>query len=790
MKWIGQHIWNFVSRFRNDVYLEDLDASSGTSALVVDAQGKVHINTGLATGGGSEYVSLPVRFEEAVSKGDPVYISGYHGSVGPVIVAKADASSASHMPAFGLADADYTQNSTGHAISIGNLQDIDTSDYSVGDTLYVASGGGLTNVKPTGTNLIQNVATVSRSNANNGQLEVVATGRTNDVPAPLYIDHANQRVGIGTSSPHNKAHITSSGNQDGLLLDLATGSSGDYTGVYFKVDNNTTNAYKKGGLVWERTGSYNEGRFHFLLNNEDNTNNVDLTDSKLTILSTGNVGIGTTSPGDKLQVSGNIKIEDNNDLRFTHTGTGSYIDNYTGNLSIRNFADDSDILFQSDDGSGGVTTYLAIDGSTNRVNFNKPIKIVDSTAINIGSGLDLRLTHDGTDSLIQNFEGNLEIQQRADDKDIILMSDDGSGGQTAYLTLDGSAVANKFSEKVQIYKLDATANPRLSLGRQAEESINFDVEDRTARIYHRQDETTGNHVLKLTVDSDTSDTKDIHLGFRDADGSNEFIKFTVDESGNVGVGTTDPSEKLHIVGDLKVATNADAGVIHFGDTSDETKIVGYDSSDSNTRFDFFTSGSKKLTILDSGNVGIGTDSPSEKLEVDGNIKLSGNLDIEGSVQKQIQVFPMNFVDDLGTDKHFMPFVTANEQTANYQEEACMVMPADGRVVSVTVHYAQMHGAASDITVGIETSPCGQSYTNAWTIEETETISASADDDHHVFHFAFDNAKHFESTDKMALSIQQSVDLQNANRFFWVTAVIEYDWSTYLGGTSAEYPTTP
>ena len=151
---------------------------------------------------------------------------------------------------------------------------------------------------------------------------------------------------------------------------------------------------------------------------------------------------------------------------------------------------------------------------------------------------------------------------------------------------------------------------------------------------------------------------------------------------------------------------------------------------------------------------------------------------------------MNFVDDLGTDKHFMPFVTNTEQTVNYQEEACMVMPADGRVVSVTVHYSQMHGSDGNITVGIETSPCGQSYTNTWTVEETEVIAATVDDDHHVFHFAFDNAKHFESTEKMAISIQQSADMQSASRFFWVTAVIEYDWSTFLGGTSAEHTTTP
>jgi len=163
-----------------------------------------------------------------------------------------------------------------------------------------------------------------------------------------------------------------------------------------------------------------------------------------------------------------------------------------------------------------------------------------------------------------------------------------------------------------------------------------------------------------------------------------------------------------------------------------------------------------------------------------------------STQKVIQVFPMNFVDDLGTDKHYMPFITNTEQTVVYQEEAAMVMPADGKVLSVTVHYAQMHGSDGNITVGIETSPCGQSYTNAWNVEETAVLAATVADDHHVFHFAFDNAKHFDSTDKMAISIQQSADMQNANRFFWVTATVEYDWSTFLAGSNPgqEYTTTP
>jgi len=41
MKWIGQHIYDVISRFRDDVYLEDISTSTETDMLVVDSEGKV-----------------------------------------------------------------------------------------------------------------------------------------------------------------------------------------------------------------------------------------------------------------------------------------------------------------------------------------------------------------------------------------------------------------------------------------------------------------------------------------------------------------------------------------------------------------------------------------------------------------------------------------------------------------------------------------------------------------------------------------------------------------------------
>ena len=49
IKWIGQHIFDLISRFRATVYLENLDTSTETNIVVVDSDGKVTKNTDVKT---------------------------------------------------------------------------------------------------------------------------------------------------------------------------------------------------------------------------------------------------------------------------------------------------------------------------------------------------------------------------------------------------------------------------------------------------------------------------------------------------------------------------------------------------------------------------------------------------------------------------------------------------------------------------------------------------------------------------------------------------------------------
>ena len=55
-------------------------------------------------------------------------------------------------------------------------------------------------------------------------------------------------------------------------------------------------------------------------------------------------------------------------------------------------------------------------------------------------------------------------------------------------------------------------------------------------------------------------------------------------------------------------------------------------------------------------------------------------------------------------------------------------------------------------------------------------------------FGFSNAKHFESTEKFAISIQADSDIMG-NTFIYATTVIEWDYSTLLGA-SAKYDSVP
>jgi len=138
---------------------------------------------------------------------------------------------------------------------------------------------------------------------------------------------------------------------------------------------------------------------------------------------------------------GKIKFGASQDLEIFHDGSDNFYNGTTGDMYFINKADDKDIIFQTDNGSGGYTTYFTVDGGNEVTSFQKHTKHEDSVVAYFGNASDLQIFHNSTDSFIDNYTGNLTIRNRTDDGDIVFTCDDGSGGLTTYMTLDGSDVS-------------------------------------------------------------------------------------------------------------------------------------------------------------------------------------------------------------------------------------------------------------------------------------------------------------------------------------------------------------
>lgn len=103
---------------------------------------------------------------------------------------------------------------------------------------------------------------------------------------------------------------------------------------------------------------------------------------------------------------------------------------------------------------------------------------------------------------------------------------------------------------------------------------------------------------------------------------------TLDGSGNLGIGTA-PARKLHLAGGILAIDNT-GGYSGFEGWQDGVweMYIGTESDAPNIRYNskagahtWYKSGVVAMKLTTGGNLGIGVESPAEKLEINGNIKL-------------------------------------------------------------------------------------------------------------------------------------------------------------------------
>ena len=440
-------------------------------------------------------------------------------------------------------------------------------------------------------------------------------------------------------------------------------------------------------LVLEATNGQN-----YLTANKDG--NVSLYYSGSNKLYTTNTGINVTGTvtSDGLTVDGDATIGADSSvydltlsssapiLRFSDTSFSAthYINSNNGEFRIMGDAvvslstnnarrlrveSNGDIAFMDDTGT---SQNLKWDASADSLNF------VDNAKATFGDSDDLQIYHDGSNSYIaESGTGSLFISgganvkiQSPSDEDMIIATANGAvtlyhnnsaklattntgidvtGTVTADgLTVDGVARVNDSEFLIADNSTSDTAKISMDIdttnGARIRSSING-----TATIQPLGFYTGSTKRLNITSGGDIS--------FYDDTGTTQGL-FWDASTERLGIGTTSPSELLHIYNTggagndanvliegngsgvnakLTIDGHASGGQLDLTYRSDtQSKTVAMRClNDGSFRID--TLGSEAMRILSSGNVGIGTSSPSELLTVnDGNLLVS-NTDTPAKV---------------------------------------------------------------------------------------------------------------------------------------------------------------
>jgi hypothetical protein len=387
-------------------------------------------------------------------------------------------------------------------------------------------------------------------------------------------------VGIGTTSPAAKLDVYSAAS---FRADVATGNP------LISIVNNTAtsntagtatikftqaNTQAGGKIVSARDGNYSSGATR-TSNLQFYTSTAAYDTEKMRIGSNGNVGIGTTSPTDTLDVDGGIRLSTSGTIQGR-----SYP--YTTNIGS---------------GANATTTNITA-GSTDK----SEISLVGG---DVGDRIEFKTN--STERMRIDASGNVGIGTTSPGAYKLNVA----GGGRFSANVD---FANNFG--IRGIKTDNSAIVIARINSSNELVIN---ENASTTVPTR---IIGNHIALETTN---------FLGT-----AVEAVR--VIDGGNVGIGTTSPATKLDVVGDLTVSGNQNFnGSYIYGDSkllfqySDTWLRINQSNNFSSgiycgtgiLRTDGIFqigAGGSKFIVTAAGDVGIGvSSSPSSKLQVNGTI---------------------------------------------------------------------------------------------------------------------------------------------------------------------------
>jgi hypothetical protein len=289
--------------------------------------------------------------------------------------------------------------------------------------------------------------------------------------------------------------------------------------------------------------------------------------------------IGTISSG-AITTTGNVSIADSqylyfgasNDFFIQHNTTNTILEGVTGDIIIQNNATDKDIVFKSDDGSGGMAEYFRLDGSEVQTKFAKSLKLSDSVYLRIGNDNDMQLYHDGSNSYIANNTGNLQFDAA---NDIII---DAGGGDVVFrddsvefgriLNTSGSMTLHAVTQDTDILFRGNDGGSTIT-------ALTLDMSNAGAATFNSGITTSGAITAGAAAIGNTGEGHAIGHEHKkeyyydevvgDADGTD--IKWTLKDANGNDL-TTTTQNKVYRVRLVTLGTGTDTGAVYLADNVD------------------------------------------------------------------------------------------------------------------------------------------------------------------------------------------------------------------------------